>query len=270
MLLEIFDVAHGSCALLTTDKNKTIMIDCARNSYEKWGPGTYLRDYEIDTLDLFVLTNFDNDHLNGAVDLFENVNVKSICFNDSVTRRAYNKMKSKTNKSYFRPSIERIFEEISNFKESTSSKRGLGVDTLKVFYNEYPEMQNLNNLSVVLFLKLYGVGVLFTGDLERSGWYELLDVKSFRQILSDVNLLVAPHHGRKDGRCSEALAEMVNLKQVVISDKYRHQNAQKTITYYGNYAKGKKFRGRTRKVITTRSDGDILFKFNPTRGWRGF
>jgi hypothetical protein len=43
MELQIFDVEHGACALLTAHNGTRFMIDCGHNSTTGWKPGTYLR-----------------------------------------------------------------------------------------------------------------------------------------------------------------------------------------------------------------------------------
>jgi hypothetical protein len=37
----------------------------------------------------------------------------------------------------------------------------------QVFFNSYPTFDDENNLSMVVFLKCHGMGVMFPGDLER-------------------------------------------------------------------------------------------------------
>ena len=42
MLLDIFDVEHGACALITTSNGKRVMIDCGHNAATNWRPGSAL------------------------------------------------------------------------------------------------------------------------------------------------------------------------------------------------------------------------------------
>jgi hypothetical protein len=42
MKLQIFDVEHGACSLLTADNNARLMIDRGHNATTGWKPGTYL------------------------------------------------------------------------------------------------------------------------------------------------------------------------------------------------------------------------------------
>jgi hypothetical protein len=47
MHLQIFDVEHGACALLTCDNGARLMIDCGHNSTTGWYPGDYLASLGI-------------------------------------------------------------------------------------------------------------------------------------------------------------------------------------------------------------------------------
>jgi hypothetical protein len=40
MRLEIFNVEHGACALVTTSGNRHILVDCGDNTTIGWEPGT--------------------------------------------------------------------------------------------------------------------------------------------------------------------------------------------------------------------------------------
>jgi hypothetical protein len=52
-----------------------------------------------------------------------------------------------------------------------------------VFYNSYPTFDDENNLSMAVFLRCHTTGVMFTGDLEKAGFAELLKRHDFRDAL---------------------------------------------------------------------------------------
>src|SRR4051794_32540635 len=85
MRLQIFDVEHGACALVTADDNTLLMIDCGHNGITGWKPGTYLRQQGITRLEMLAITNYDEDHASGAIDLFDNVFVGWLLRNQSVS-----------------------------------------------------------------------------------------------------------------------------------------------------------------------------------------
>jgi len=111
MQLQIFDVEHGACALLTGDNNARLMIDCGHNATSGWKPGTYLRGQNITTLEMLAITNYDEDHVSGADDLFGKTDVKWLWRNPSVSGLIIKSLKSEYGMG---PGIERVFKEIEH------------------------------------------------------------------------------------------------------------------------------------------------------------
>src|SRR5579871_5585482 len=94
MELKFFDVEHGACALLTTDNGRSIMIDCGHNTTTGWKPGDYLLSQQITSLDMLVITNYDEDHASGLPNLLEKVEVKRLLRNKSVSPQTLTQLKS--------------------------------------------------------------------------------------------------------------------------------------------------------------------------------
>ena len=78
MRLEVFDVEHGACALITTDEGKYVMIDCGHNATTGWRPGDYLAARQIRQIEALIVTNYDEDHVSGLPNLLDRVQVKFI------------------------------------------------------------------------------------------------------------------------------------------------------------------------------------------------
>ncbi len=265
MRLQIFDVEHGACALLTADNNTRLMIDCGHNAKTGWKPGTYLRQQGVTSLDMLAITNYDEDHVSGANDLFDEINVRWLLRNTSVSASTIKKLKSEDGMGLGIECLVNVIETRFNSLHTSSSTPQPAFLGLKkqVFYNDYPTFEDENNLSLVLFLKCHGIGVMFTGDLEIAGFKELLKNPDFRKALSETRIFVAPHHGRAGGCCEEAIPFLNNVTYVVISDKGYQHETQKTMPFYSGIAKGGPFGGQTRKVLTTRKDSRIAFDFSP-------
>lgn len=261
MKLQIFDVEHGACGLLTADNQTRMMFDCGHNGSTGWRPGTYLANKGIRHLERLVITNYDEDHVSGAPDLFDKIDVRWLFRNESVTHGIINSLKSETGTGR---GMMRLFYEVDNtFTGDDNLPRPdfQGLIDCTMFYHRYPLFEDENNLSFLNFLNCNGIGVLFTGDMEYAGWLKMLERQDFRSILSSVNVLMAPHHGRESGCCEEVMGLMTNLFYVVISDKGYQYDTQKTIPFYRRFAKGGPFRGETRRVLTTRRDGAMSFEF---------
>ena len=69
MFLEIFDVEHGACALITTSNGKRVVIDCGHNATTGWNPTTELIARGIWSLDQLIISNYDEDHVSGFPNL---------------------------------------------------------------------------------------------------------------------------------------------------------------------------------------------------------
>jgi beta-lactamase superfamily II metal-dependent hydrolase len=268
MNLQIFDVEHGACSLLTADNNKRLMIDCGHNATTGWKPGTYLKQQAIGQLDMLAITNYDEDHASAAANLFDNVSVSWLFRNTSVSGATIKTLKREQGMG---PGIDRLVHSIENVftGNGTSTQQPVlqGAEC-QFFCNAYPQFDDENNLSMAVFLNCNGIGVMFPGDLEKAGFLELLKLESFRKALLKTNVYVASHHGREDGCCEETVPYLKDVYYIVISDKGYQYDTQKTIPFYSRIAKGGPFRKeQDRKVLTTRSDGRIAFEFN-AGSWR--
>lgn len=266
MKLTIFDVEHGACALLTCDNGAKILIDAGHNSKTGWKPGDYLSGVGTSSLEMLVITNYDEDHVSGIGSLFDNVYVEWLWRNKSVSAPAIRTLKTEDGMG---AGIERLVDKIeSSFSGGSNSSelptfKGL---ERKAFHNSYPAFDDENNLSFVTYLRCNGVGVMFTGDMEKKGWAELLKRDDVIQALKGTSIFIAPHHGRESG-CYEGIFKYCEPYYVVISDKGYMYDTQLTLPFYRKYAKGGPFRGKDRRVLTTRKDGTIHFQFDEGKWW---
>jgi beta-lactamase superfamily II metal-dependent hydrolase len=75
MKVQIFDVEHGACALVTADTGAHMLIDCGHNSTTGWRPSTYLPSIGVTHLDELVITNYDEDHVSDLPYLVRSVGI---------------------------------------------------------------------------------------------------------------------------------------------------------------------------------------------------
>ena len=94
MILEVFDVEHGACALVTTGNGKHILIDCGDNTSRGWEPGTALRTRGIVSIERLIVTNYDEDHVSGYRNLLENVVMGGLQRNNRVNAATIRYLKS--------------------------------------------------------------------------------------------------------------------------------------------------------------------------------
>ena len=270
MLLTIFDVEHGACAMLEhTESTKLTMIDSGHNSNKPWHPSTYIKNVlQKNEVDYLIVTNADHDHMSDLNGLWEaKISVKSLTRNRKVTPAELRALKLKdAQNGKLSDDIERflkINEEYTHPMTEPFNDHMGGVQ-LKTFSNRYSDLlkPNTNDLSLVCILSFAGFKIMFPGDLERAGWLKLLELQDFRDELSEVSVLVASHHGRESGYCEEVF-DHCSPQCVVFSDKPIEHETQKGMTdVYAATLIGDGINtanGTKRKVLTTRSDGWIQF-----------
>ena len=270
MILEVFDVEHGACALITTSNGRRVMIDCGDNTTTGWQPGAFLRGRGISFLDELIVTNYDEDHVSGYRNLRQNVTVNVLRRNGAVTPAMIRTLKSTDGMG---PCIEALITSIEGTFTGgppmpTHNHFG---DTTFADFRNFPGTPPLgfddeNNLSLVMFVKCGSHTILFPGDMEKAGWAALLNYSTFRNNLSMVTLFVASHHGRESGYCEEVRNLCPNINAVIISDKKMGHQSQETVDRYRSYAKGFNYFGDNRHVLTTRRDGTMRFTIPGTGG----
>jgi beta-lactamase superfamily II metal-dependent hydrolase len=273
VILEIFDVEHGACALITTSNGKHVMIDAGHNATTGWRPGTHLRRRGIGMLAKQIITNYDEDHVSGYPDLADNVYIDVLARNPSVTPACIRALKSEDGMGV---GIERLVKDIERtFIGGTpaAALEDFGDTHFTMFWNRYGALPGYfideNNLSLVVFVRCGRHKFIFPGDMEKAGWRNLLTLGSFIAELAGVTHFVASHHGRENGYCEEVLDLCPNIHSVIISDKRCGYQSQETVPLYRAYARGFEYDGGQRRVLTTNRDGHIFFDVSAANGFAG-
>lgn len=247
------DVGEGDCIFIRLPDNKNVLIDCANDSEELFEViSTLLDDYGVKTLDYFILTHPDSDHVGNAKAILENFTVGLVYHPHVVTKML----------SYF-SSYEKAYAVIEekNISHKVSScfefVKGEGYQL--VFLTPYPksninegaykdfngaELPNetlTNNLSPIIYLEYAGVRFLFTGDAGKSQenlallnvndtlYKHHLNENNLSVNLNGIDFLKVSHHGSADST-SEEFLEVVKPKNAVISvggnNPYGHPSTQ--------------------------------------------
>ena len=260
MKIQIFDVEHGGCALVTADTGARILIDCGHNSSTNFRPSTYLRNLGLIYLERLIITNYDEDHASDLANLLNVVSIGTLASNPSVSGDDIFHLKSIGG-------IGKGIEALANLKKSyTASAGSTGPDfgniTFKYFWNKYKaDFEDENNLSLVTIIKANNLSICFPGDMEVEGWKNLLKRPDFVDAIGSVDIMVASHHGRRNGCCEELYENSaLNPQVTIISDSGIQYASQETISWYRQRTRGIRLNGEQRSVITTRRDGRILIE----------
>lgn len=271
MHIRVWDVEHGCCVTVQpveqtntggVTRGKLAMIDSG--SSEDFRPSDYIRTVQKrDAVDYLFITNADQDHMSDLHGLAEaGIAVKTLFRNKSYTGEQMRAIKREggaltKDAQWYTNACDRY-----NSPASEPFNEHMGGITCRVFSNKYPEFQDTNNLSLVVFIKFAGFKMLFPGDLEKAGWAALLKDRNFCEELKGTTVLMASHHGRENGFCEDAF-NYFTPDCVVKSDKPKEHESQETYYDYKRVVSEDgvfvSTSGRRRHVLTTRNDGWIEF-----------
>lgn len=209
------------------------------------------------------LTNYDHDHFSGIPNLSEKVHIDTIRFPKNISEEQLYGIK---------PEKTRALDLVCHYKRTYtgSAAHHQPPYIVKTFYLEqhhFFQGQEIttNNLSQVVFVEYLGTTFCVSGDLEEAGWELMLQKQDFQDWLSKTDVFIAAHHGRENGYAEE-IFEHCFPECVIISDKRVAHGTQEGMSQaYGEHVLGDgvylngDFQN-PRKVLTTRSDGNILIR----------
>lgn len=233
----IFDISAGNI-----DRSYSGWADYSRRSYNRSAKGNYrMCQHPTNPLDYlsmlgvkeiwrFILSHPDMDHLDGFNSLINEFQLHN--FWDSGARKQ--RPDFSANGGYKEEDWDRYEKVISNNESSTNTLRvqagrqfkyanedddenGVG-DALHILapnqelIDEANRTQDFNDASYVVIYRSSIGKVLLTGDTHDATW-EYIE-ENHKSVVSNVALLVAPHHGRKSGR-SYGFLDYVNPKMTL-------------------------------------------------------
>lgn len=266
MQIDVFDVEHGSCALVTADNGARILIDCGHNSSTNWRPSTHLQNLGVTHLEQLIVTNCDRDHASDLPNIVKQLPISLLMRNPTITEQNLRTIKGVD----MSPGIDTLASMLGTFNAPAPQIDFAGIQ-LTTYWNRYPDdFDDENNLSLVVILKYGPFCMCFPGDMEESGWLKLIERTNLVETMSGVDILVAAHHGRANGKC-DLLYKLGNWKPkvTIISDSGIQHATQETVNWYYQRTIGIPWDdGSVRRVLTTRSDGSINIDVQTNGNWR--
>lgn len=238
----IIDISNGNNA---SDIEQSLLENSSGNYNQKnypVNPIEYLNGYKVKEIFKFVLTHPDMDHMDGIEELFGNFEVLN--FWDTNNEK---KMDENSKWGNYKKEDWELYQTIrkSDSMPKTlqlySGSRGLyynqnedgksGADGLYILaptvdlVEEANKTKNYNDCSYVI---LYKTGnnkkVIFAGDSAEKTWDYILE--NYEDDVADVDILIAPHHGRKSGGNDDYL-DVLNPKLTLFGNaKSEHLDYQ--------------------------------------------
>lgn len=180
----------------------------------------YLKSFGVSSIFRFILTHPDMDHMDGLKSLFETFSVTNFWDTDNTKTMDATASWGKYNKADWD-----FYQEIRNSSNSPkvlhnyAGSRGQyynqdeggksGADGLyilaptKELVSAANESEDYNDCSYVILYKTNDKKIIFAGDSAENTWDYILE--NHREDVTDVDILLAPHHGRKTGGNAEYL-----------------------------------------------------------------
>jgi len=234
----VFDAGSADAILITTE-NHAVMIDTGERDH---GPEIveYLLGRGIIEIDYMIITHFDRDHVGGAAEIINNINVKEVVvpnyrresshylrFAEAMVKNGIIPVVSEVNNpleftldsavfitypsslEFFDFDIEITDDEGIDYDDPDSDDAGedaaVGV--------------NINNYSLVTTISFGDVDFLFTGDAKSRRIKEIMETEAIANTVFD--FLKIPHHGMYSRRTAELIQAIKPKYAVITNPAYR-------------------------------------------------
>ena len=263
----MWNVQHGSAALIQTPNGKSIAVDLGAGEY--FSPLKAIRDAGIYRLDHVTVTHPHMDHIDDILH-FDELAPGTFLSPKHLTEdeiRGNNPPLNQEAEDKIQKYLEirRRYSSPVGPHEDVDLPQNNGGVSIKTFVPSQSSTSNLNNHSVVTAIEYSGVKILVPGDNESPSWTELLGRSDFVSAVGGTHVLVAAHHGRASG-FHQPLFEHFSPLITLVSDG-RTVDTSVTSRYTGvsrGWDVDKRSGGRERRYcVTTRNDGMIVVEVNP-------
>ena len=204
--MHFIDVGQGSSVFIVGADGKTMLYDAGG---EDTSSGRIVVDYikalGYDQIDVAVFTHPHADHINGAVTVFEELEVNSVYYPKVThTTKTFEKFVEAVNKAGLKFKTAKAGVEIP-FGETEAI-------LVAPISNEY---ENLNDYSATVKLTWKDTSVLLTGDVEKTSEKEM--IHSNQDL--NIDLLLVPHHGSNSSTTDAFLDKTTPTYAVISSGK---------------------------------------------------
>ena len=235
--VNFLDVGQGDCIYIRLPDGKNMLIDCGINDSNNENINyikNYLNEYDVNTIDYFVLTHPDLDHVGNAEEVIKNFSIGKM-FIPKIHQAQLQNFQT------FEKVLEIIDQKQIEFEYSSLKTQIVGSDYYfaflspqndhrssydKILQNFIPTSGDINNLSPIIYFSCFDKRFVFTGDAEsqeekyvienfKSGIYNIYH-SNLEIDLSNIDYLKVSHHGADDASCDEFLL-LLNPKNAIIS-----------------------------------------------------
>jgi len=285
-VIHFLNVKEGDCTWIKHDSGRNTVIDVSNgnaiiketemafasgNHNQKnhpVNPVEYLKGFDVKSIFRFVLTHPDMDHMDGLKVLFEEFEVCNFWDTDNNKEMdensdwgRYNQedwdFYQKMRKSHTDPKALKLYSGSTGSYYNEDQNGSAGGDGIYILSptEELVKIANetgdYNDCSYVLLYKSHGKKIIFAGDSAEKTWEHILE--NHKEEVTNVDLLVAPHHGRKSGGNNDYL-DILNPKLTLFG------NAKSEDLDYASWSR------RCLEYITNNQANCVILNVNGTLG----
>lgn len=255
-IIKSFSVGAGDTFYIQHNSSNFTIIDCCLSDDNKEDIVKKIKHAHLNkSITRFISTHPDQDHISGLKYLDDNLDllnfycVKNKVIKDEETEdfKHYCELRDSNKAFYLERECSRKWMNQGDEKIDPA-----GVSILWPILSDENYIAALavaenggspNNISAVIQYSMNeGVTVLWMGDLEADFMDDIADKITWPKV----NILFAPHHGRRSGKIPEKILREMNPDVIVIGEA-----PSEDLNYYSNY-----------NVISQNSAGDITFDCN--------
>jgi competence protein ComEC len=265
----VFDVQHGFCAFVKSSTGCTLMIDCGKG--DDFSPVDYILKHELGDatphngyrLTKLIVTHPHDDHIEDIANLKANLAPAIL------QRQHYNweaiKAPGAGGDEYENLDLYAAWQTTYSEPVKVEPNWGMQIQTFSLTPDQaygLDKSKYVNNSSIVTIVTIPGTQFsekfLFGGDVEQAGWDTLLKQDGVKKAVQGVDFYVAPHHGHSSGFSTalyDAMGSRPFLNLVSVHSRDEHLDSRYSSS---DFARGVKFGGEDRYVLSTRKDGSIF------------
>lgn len=272
--IHFLNVLNGDCTIIEHETGRISVIDICNGNFSEeedekensnkknnsTNPIDYLNNICIGkSVFRFILTHPDMDHMDGIKNLFDNFhlinfwdtnhekdlsNNKDFCKYKKEDWKFYESIRQNQNN----PKILHLYD--GNKGEYYTNDGFEIISPSKKLVEELKKSDNpdWNEISYIILHNVYNRKILYCGDSGNKAWKNIMEDENLLNKIRDIDILLAPHHGRKTG--GDDLNQYLNKLNPKLAILGNTEDSK-----HKNYSA---FYNREIPILTNNEAGDII------------